>query len=142
MVVNQLANNPYINMIVIGGQYRIREYIFYGYLVEQALSEIIVDKVFFGFHAISIEKGFTNDFLAELTTDRAILRAGKEIIVVADHTKFNRLSSTLVAPLMIANKIITDDQTPEEVIGKLQEKGIEVIIAPNISQGGLNKDGK
>jgi len=129
MVVNKLANNPHINLMLLGGQYRMNEYVFYGYLVERALSELFVDKVFIGFRAISIEKGFSNNFFPELTTDRAILRAGKEIIVLADHTKFNRISSTLVAPLTTAHKIISDNLTPEEFISKIREKGIEVIIA-------------
>jgi DeoR/GlpR family transcriptional regulator of sugar metabolism len=140
MIINRLANNPHINLVAIGGQYRISEYVFYGYLVERALSELSIDKVFIGFRAISIEQGFTNDFLPELTTDRAILKSGKEIIVLADHTKFNRISTTLVAPLTTAHRIITDNLAPEEFISKLREKGIDVIVAPaNILKENLER---
>jgi DeoR/GlpR family transcriptional regulator of sugar metabolism len=129
LVVNQLVNMPEIQFVVIGGEFRRTEYECHGYFAEKCLSEIFIDKVFFGIHAISLEKGMTNNYLPSLTTDRKVLETGKEIIVLADHTKFNRVSSTLVAPVTIVHKIITDDQTPNDIIHELMQKGIEVIIA-------------
>ncbi len=126
-IINQLANKANISLFGLGGQFHMKEYLFYGYFVEKALSEIYVDKVFYGIRAISIDKGFTNDYLPEITTDRLILKSGKEVIMLADHTKFNRVSSTFVAPITIAQKIITDSATPENIISEIRQKGIEII---------------
>jgi DeoR/GlpR family transcriptional regulator of sugar metabolism len=48
---------------------------------------------------VSLEHGLTNDYLEETLTDRAILKIGHEVIIVADHTKVNRVSTALLAPL-------------------------------------------
>jgi DeoR/GlpR family transcriptional regulator of sugar metabolism len=41
-----------------------------------------------------------HEYLLETMTDRAILKAGNEIIVLADHTKFGRVAAVPLAPLV------------------------------------------
>jgi DeoR family transcriptional regulator of aga operon len=67
--------------------------------------------------------------LPETMTDRAILKAGKEIIVLADHTKFGRTATVLLAPLERIHTIVTDDLVPSDFIQSVREKGIHLIIA-------------
>jgi len=64
-----------------------------------------------GTRAISLEHGLTHDYLAEPSLNRAVLKAGKEIIVLADHTKFGRAATVLLAPLEQVHTIVTDGQT-------------------------------
>ena len=61
-------------------------------------------------------------------TDRAILRIGREVVVVADHTKCGRVSTSFVAPLTAAHTVATDDQTPEEFVNVLRERGLRVVL--------------
>ena len=70
-----------------------------------------------------------NEYLPETMTDRAILKSGQEIIVVADHTKFGRAATSLLAPLENIHTIVTDKQTPQEFIAAIQQKGVRVIVA-------------
>jgi DeoR family transcriptional regulator, aga operon transcriptional repressor len=86
------------------------------------------DKVVIGVHAINLENGLTNDYLPETMTDRAILKSGREVIVVADHTKINTVSTAFLAPLSSIHKLVTDQMTPLEFISPLRLQGIEVII--------------
>ena len=87
-MVNVLAGNDGITLVCLGGLLRPSELSFIGHITEQSLSEVRADKVFIGTRAISLEHGLTHEYLPETMTDRAILKAGKEIIVIADHTKF------------------------------------------------------
>jgi DeoR family transcriptional regulator of aga operon/DeoR family fructose operon transcriptional repressor len=57
------------------------------------------------------------------------LRKGKEVIVVADYTKFNYESTSLVGPLSSIHKIVTDDKAPAGTVEAIRGMGIEVIIA-------------
>ena len=66
---------------------------FIGHITEQALAEVRVDKVVMGTRGLSLEHGLTNDYLPETLTDRAILKIGREVIIVADHTKVGRVST-------------------------------------------------
>ena len=129
LVIEALSTNRDIHLITLGGVFRNTEMVSYGHITEEALNELYASKVIFGIRAISLEHGLTNDYPPELTTDRMILRKGKEIIVVADHTKFNRVSTSLIGELSLAHKIVTDDKAPPETIKAIQMLGIEVIIA-------------
>lgn len=126
-VVNELVDHPHVDLIVIGGMLRPSELSMVGHIAEQALREFRADRVFLGMRAIDARHGFTNDYLPETMTDRAILALAPEIIVVADHSKFGRVSSVLVGPVTVAHKVITDQSTAPECVSELQELGIHVI---------------
>ena len=128
-VLNILSRDKNISVIALGGILRESELSFIGHITEQALGEIRVDKVIIGIHAIHLEHGLTNDYLPETMTDRAILNAGNEVIVVADHTKINIVSTALVAPINSINKLITDRGSPPDFITSMKHLGIEVVLA-------------
>lgn len=128
-VMNLLSGLPEINLIALGGILRDSELSFIGHITEQALAEIRADKVFMGVHAIDLENGLTNDYLPETMTDRAILKSGREVIVVADHSKINIVSIAYLAPINSIHKFVTDQKTPQNFIDELQVRGIDVILA-------------
>ena len=128
-VVNALAGAEGITVICLGGMLRDREYSFIGHITEQALAEVRADLVFIGIRAIDLEAGLTNDYLAETLTDRAILRAARQIIVLADHTKLERVAAAYLAPLTAIQVLITDRQTPPEFTRQLENRGLRVIRA-------------
>jgi DeoR/GlpR family transcriptional regulator of sugar metabolism len=126
-VVNQLTSHPGIELIVIGGMLRPSELSMVGHVAEQAVREFRADRVFLGMYAIDVQRGFTNDFPPEILTDRAILNISPQVVVLADHSKFNRVSSMLVAPVTAAEIIITDQGTPDSTVDQLKELGVQVI---------------
>ncbi len=128
-VVNHLADYPNIELIVIGGMFRPSELSMVGHIAEHALGEFRADRVFMGMHAIDLRQGFTNDYLPETMTDRAILAIAPQVVVVADHLKFGRVSSVLVGPVACAHTIVTGVETGAEYVEALAALGIEVIQA-------------
>ena len=128
-VINALAGIEEITVICLGGMLRDSELSFIGHITEQTLTEVRADKVFIGTRAISLEHGLTHEYLPETMTDRAILKAGQEIVVVADHTKFGRAAAVLLAPLDGIHTIVTDGQVPQEFAFAVQKKGIRLISA-------------
>jgi DeoR/GlpR family transcriptional regulator of sugar metabolism len=126
-VVNALAGAEGVAVICLGGMLRNSELSFIGHITEQALAELRADKVLIGTRAISLEHGLTHDYLPETVTDRAILKSAREIIVLADHTKFGRAATVLLAPLESIHTIVTDEQTSDEFISAVEERGIKVV---------------
>jgi DeoR/GlpR family transcriptional regulator of sugar metabolism len=126
-VVNELANCPNIEMVVIGGMLRQSELSMVGHIAEQAVREFRADKVFMGMRAIDARHGFTNDYLPETMTDRALMTIAPRVIVVADHRKFGRVSSVLVSPVTVAHTVITDKETSLECVAELRDLGIEIM---------------
>ena len=82
-----------------------------------------------GTRGVSLEHGLTNDYLEETLTDRAILKIGREVIIVADHTKVNRVSTALLAPLESVNTFVTDSSCDRKFIQSLEKQGIKVVVA-------------
>jgi DeoR family transcriptional regulator of aga operon len=124
-----LAGAEGVAVICLGGMLRDSEFSFIGHITEQALAEVRADKVFMGTRAISLEYGLTHEYLPETMTDRAILKAGKEIIVLADHTKFGRAATVRLAPLESIHTIVTDGQTPQDFLEAVQQLGIHVVVS-------------
>ena len=126
-VMNMFSGLHGITVISLGGILRKSELSFIGHITEQSIRDLRTDKVVIGIHAINMEHGLTNDYLAETMTDRAILQMGQKVLLVADHTKFGLVSMSFVAPLEKVNTIITDTQVPTEFINALRGQNIEVI---------------
>ena len=82
-----------------------------------------------GTRGISLEHGLTNDYLQETLTDRAILKIGREVIIVADHTKVNRVSTVLLAPLDAVHTFVTNKQADKQFIQSLKKQNIKVVLA-------------
>lgn len=125
-VMNALSGQPGITLVALGGMLRPSELSFIGHITEQALAEVRADKVIIGVHAISLESGLTNDYLPETMTDRAILRAGREVIVVADHSKVNAVATAFLAPLASVQAFVTDQAAPPDFLAALRRVGIFV----------------
>ncbi len=128
-VLNMLAGDKEIDVITLGGMLRGSELSFIGHVTEQALAEIRADKVIMGTRGLSLEHGLTNDYLQETLTDRAILKSGREVIIVADYTKINRVSTALLAPLTSIHTLVTDSRADKKFIQAVKKQGITVVVA-------------
>jgi DeoR/GlpR family transcriptional regulator of sugar metabolism len=127
-ISNALVEDSNITLVIIGGLLSRSELSMSGHITDQALADLQVDKVITGAYAINVQSGLRNQYLPDTLTDRAILRAAAKIIVVADHTKFNRVAAALIAPITIVNTIITDDGVPAGPLDELRALGIEIEV--------------
>lgn len=125
----ELASQPAIQVIVIGGQLRTSELSMVGHLAEETLRRFQVDKAFIGVGGITIEHGLTEFNFEEAGTKRVIIERARETIVVADHTKFGRVMLTSVASLSAIDRIITGLEVDEEIVTRVRQLGVEVILA-------------
>ena len=128
-VSTDLAMATNITVVVLGGMMRHAEMSLIGHITEQSLREVAVDKVIIGIPAVDLNAGLTNDYLPEVITDRTILSHGREVILVADHTKCGIVASAFVAPLNRVNTFITDNHTSPEFLDGVRKQGVKVIIA-------------
>jgi DeoR/GlpR family transcriptional regulator of sugar metabolism len=127
-VLNIMVERSDITLVSIGGILLPTELCFIGHIAELALEEVRADKAIIGVRSIDLERGLTSDYLPEVLTDRALLRASQETIIVADHTKFGRISTALLVPVEKVQTIVTDAETPKGFISGLQDRGIHVIV--------------
>ena len=128
-IVNILAGIQGMTVISLGGMLRESELSFIGHITEQALAEIRADTVIMGARGVSLEHGLTNDYLQETLTDRAIIKSGRQVMIVADHTKINRVAVAYLAPLESMHTFVTDANVDKKFAQVLKKQGIQVVIA-------------
>ena len=128
-IVSTLSGNAEIRVILLGGELQPEGSYLFGPTTEKELQNICVDKCFTGTDGIDLRKGlFTTDFklarLAEL-----MMKAAKQVIVVTDHTKFNRKSLVFFGRLREANVIITDKGVDKKSLRNLEKRKLQVLVA-------------
>ncbi|GCE09451.1 DeoR/GlpR family DNA-binding transcription regulator [Dictyobacter aurantiacus] len=128
-IAHQLAGNENITLIITGGVIRHSELSMIGHIVEQTLRELRADKAIISMRAVSLQDGLTNVDPLETNTDRVIIQCARQVILVADHHKFDKVATGVVAPITSVHTIVTDDQTPPTTIQHLRDLDIEVYQA-------------
>lgn len=127
-IINELANKKGTMVISTGGTLNKRSMSLVGPTAEQFLKEIHADKLFLGISAISFKEGITTPNIQESQTKKAMIQAAREIIGVADSSKFGKINLFNVAPVTVLHKIITDKGIQEKDRKFLEKKGVKVII--------------
>ena len=127
-VVNLLANQPDIELVVVGGYVYPKTGVALGPLATAALAQIHVRRLFMSVGGIT-EKGLynSNSLLAE--TERAMLAAAEEVIVVTDSSKFGHSALAHLAPLDRVHRVVVDSGISDAWKQSLTSAGIALTIA-------------
>ena len=128
-IVANLSLTADVRLILTGGIVRSGELSMTGTIAAGTYSEFHVDKAFIGVGGISLEDGLTEYNLEDAIVKKPMIQNAQQRIVVADSSKFGRTTFTAIAPLTVANTIITDSDVDRSMVKSLQDLGIEVLIA-------------
>lgn len=128
-IVNSLAQLSDINLIMPGGYLRKNSLSLVGPLAEKNFKQLYVDKAFIGVDGFDLEIGAFTPNLEEASLNQIMINVAKEVILVADSSKLNRKSLSLICPVSSINTIVTDKGITEEDHKKLSDRGLKVIIA-------------
>jgi len=92
------------------------------------LDGLIIQKAFLGAWGISLENGLTDTHLLEIELKRKIVGKVREIIVLADGSKFYQTGLASYASLHQVGRIITDNTAPAESVRQMERLGVQVTI--------------
>jgi DeoR/GlpR family transcriptional regulator of sugar metabolism len=98
-----------------------------------ALRTVHVDLVFVGVHGMDPRSGFTCPNLLEADTDRALIEAGRRLVVVTDHSKWGVIGISSIARLDQADTLVTDAGLAPEARVILSEAVRELVIVDPMS---------
>jgi len=127
-IANQLSEMQDLRLVLPGGLLRPGELSLVGSLAEETFRQFFVDKMFMGIGGIDLDAGLTEFNLEDALVKKAMLRAAKEIIIVADASKFGVVAFSVVAPLEVVSRIVTDNAISPLMVDTLRERNIEVIV--------------
>ncbi len=128
-VMWELGKDVNIALVALGGELYHQESYFRGPLVEQALEQIRVDKLFLGICSIEAEYGLSEIHSAEIPLKKALIEASRQRIVLAHGAKVGRASYFRLCPVSEADILITDPSADAAELAKLERVGMKVLVA-------------
>ena len=129
MMISTLMEKPGIEVHSVGGLVSKETMALVGSEAEAAMTLLRPDRCFVGAAGISIEEGVYDPSLPEASMKRAIVKASREVYLVATSEKFNQIAPYISVPLEMIDMIITDSGIHEKFIKGLNEKGIRCLLA-------------
>jgi len=116
-------------VVVTGGVLFPQSYILNGFITDETLETIHVQKAFIGTPAIHHDKGITHFDEYLVSAKRKMISSAKEKIVVTDHTKVSRISTFNVATINELDALVVDDKIKETELLKWKETDIKIHLA-------------
>ncbi|MBM7614399.1 DeoR/GlpR family DNA-binding transcription regulator [Alkaliphilus hydrothermalis] len=129
LIASELSQNPDVHIVVTGGYIRRETVSIVGPLTDKIIQSFRVDKVFLGTNGITLQDGYTTPNLEEAHTKRVMMKSAKEIYIVADHSKFGRVSFARFANLEEVDGIISDSGVDQHMVDKFASKNIQIIYS-------------
>jgi DeoR family transcriptional regulator, aga operon transcriptional repressor len=127
-IANQLVSMPNVNLIIPGGALRKNSLSLIGPLAEKSFRNFFVDKVFLGVDGFDTMNGISTPNIEEAFLNQIMIEVAREVIVVADSSKFLRKSLAFICKLDRIDTVITDSGISDEDKKRLEDAGIKVII--------------
>ena len=128
-IAMSLSVRPNITVLMIGGRVRGRTQASVDAWALQALANTFVDVAFIGANGISPERGLTTPDTTESAVKRAMIRAARRAVVLADHTKIGQDHLSRFAELDEIDTLITDSGLDAQLADELRAQGPRVLLA-------------
>lgn len=128
-VANRLVSAPQVDLHLLPGRVRQTTQAAVGADTVAALDNLRADVVFIGANGVTVTHGLSTPDHDEAATKRALVRAARRVIVLADSSKIGSESALRFAPLEEVDVIITDAGIDEEDRRDLTQAGVEVVVA-------------
>ncbi|HJT33489.1 MAG TPA: DeoR/GlpR family DNA-binding transcription regulator [Pirellulales bacterium] len=127
-VANLFASSSGTDLVLLGGYVYPRTGVALGPYANDMLSRLNVRKTIMSVAAVNI-RGYFNSNLLLVETERSMMKAAEEVIVVADSTKFGHQSLAHLCPLNAVNHLVVDHEITEDWRSKIIASGVGLLIA-------------
>ncbi len=122
-----LGENPGINLIVSGGEFKAPTLSLSGELAASAFKNIHVQKLFLATAGISSDMMLTYPSFSDLAVKSAMIRAADKIYLLADSSKFGVTSFASLGRISLVDTAITDSKITSEQLDLFKEFNVELL---------------
>ena len=127
-VAHLLSSSDTIDLVIIGGCVRGRTAVAIGPLSETMLRHINVSIAFLSVAGVN-QRGYYNDNMMLAESEKAMLRSAERTYVVADRSKFGKVSLSQICSLDAVDGLVTDHLTDKVWQDRLIEAKVELVLA-------------
>ena len=129
--LNELSDaSSAMSVVCLGGLFMQKQMAMLGSISEKTLQHYFFDKAVIGTAGVDLKYGLSG--FSQESTDMcsALIGRSKEVILVADSSKFGKVNHIAFATLDQIDVIVTDSNLDQSYRTALEEKGIRLIIVP------------
>lgn len=127
---DEFAGGDAQHTVILTGGIRTPSDALVGPVAVQALQSLHCDVLFMGVFGMAADAGFTTPNLMEAETNRALVQAARRLVVVADHSKWDRVGLSTIAELAAADVLVCDDNLPADAQEDLDTQIQRIVLAP------------
>lgn len=127
-VAHLLSASESIDLVTIGGCVRGRTAVAIGPMAESMLQQINVRLAFLSVAGVN-ERGYFNNNMMLVESEKAMLAAADQAYVVTDHTKFGKVSLSHLCGLEDVHGVVTDAGLPSPWKKRIEDAGVELVLA-------------
>lgn len=117
-----------VRLILPGGVVRPVENSIIGELARRSLEQFYVDRLFLGAGAIDVNSGITEYNIDDAMIKQTLIRNAKEVVLVADSSKFQKITFAFVAHLKEIDHLITDSEPPSDLLKHLKTNNVSIHV--------------
>jgi DeoR family transcriptional regulator of aga operon len=115
-------------VFIVGGTVRGESASISGHFTEEMFEQFSADKLFLSGAGCDLDFGVSGANLEETMVNRAMIRIAREIILVADASKFSKRSMSRIAPFSQIDTVISNTSLDEDIQAKLRGQGCNLIL--------------
>ena len=134
-VATVFTSSTETDLVMIGGYIHSRTGVSLGPYAQVMLNDLNARRAILSVAGIN-ERGYFNSNLLLVETERAMMKAADEVIIVADSTKFGRQSLALLCELGEVQTIVVDDEVDAHWLETVEAAGVRFVVAPQQRNNG------
>jgi len=127
-VANLFASSANTDLVLVGGYISPRTGVALGPYANEMIAKLNVRRTVLSVGGVS-DDGFYNSNLLLVETERQMLEAADEVIVVADSSKFGHKSLAHLCPLERIDRLVVDAELDTDWQRSLRRAGVDLILA-------------
>jgi DeoR family transcriptional regulator of aga operon len=127
-IAHEFADTASVSVIMLGGLMRHVSGSFVGPQAERSIRELHADHFFLGVDGLDLDTGLSTPDLLEAQLNALMMQRSHEVTVIADASKFGRRSLSVISAVNAVRRIITDSRVPPELLEKIRDTGVEVLV--------------
>lgn len=125
----ELVDKPGFTIITTGGILTPDEHSFISDFATLILDHVNIDTMFLTTCGVSLKNGVTDQRIDEVKIHNKMMQASKQVIVLADSTKFEEVSLIRVCDLKDISVIVTDKNIDSTLAYNYKKQGHNIIVA-------------
>ena len=124
-----LSDKENIDVMMLGGRLVVKSLSVRDSYKQDGLKYVNCSKMFCSCDGLDVEAGVTTAFVEEARITNAMMDAASKVILLVDSSKIGKSGYGKICDLSRIDVLITDAGIPQSVKERIEEEGVQVIVA-------------